>query len=212
MYSQLINGEDLHTSMALAITNKKLHPDGVIKSFGTNDEYITSEDRTNAKGVNFGYVFGMSAATYQNYAFISYGVKVTIEEATKLREAYFKQYPGFRKYHNNVWNNFNKPSFFYETALGRKVKPRLGTDGINGPVQGSGAETTKLAVHYLIKEYPDAIKYLYNVVHDAAYLRVPRCDKALWLDRLQKAMVKGWTEISKSKLFHFKDIPMPVGE
>lgn len=218
MYEQLKNGEDLHTSMALAITGKKLHPDGVIKDSGlltyggTVSEYITTSDRTSAKGVNFGYVFGMSAATYQNYAFISYGVKVTIEEATKLREAYFKQYPKFRQYHNSVWNNFNKPSFFYETALGRKVKPRLGTDGINGPVQGSGAETTKLAVHYLIKEYPEALKYLYNVVHDAAYLRVPKCDKTLWLERLQKAMVKGWTEISKSKLFHFKDIPMPVGE
>lgn len=219
MYRQLQEGEDLHTAMASIVTGKPVHPDGLQGDkyaasglASVNIPFITYKDRNDAKAVNFGYVFGMSAATYQNYAFVSYGVKISMEDSIKLRDAYFRKYPKFKQYHNNVWNNFNKPSFYYETALGRKVKPRLGTDGINGPVQGSGAETTKLAVHYLIKEYPDTLKYLYNVVHDAAYLRVPKCDKALWLNRLQTAMVKGWTEISKSKLFHFKDIPMPVGD
>ena len=220
MYRQLKDGEDLHTSMAIASTGKELHPDGLLGSdydtihdaSNKGTKFVTKTDRTLAKSINFGYVFGMSAKTYQNYAFVSYGVKVSLEESTNLRNKYFTKYPGIKKYHEYVWNNYHKPSFFYETALGRRVKPKLGTDGINGPVQGSGAETTKLAVHFLIKEYPEALKLIFNVVHDAIYLRVLKEEESLWRDRLAKAMVKGWTEISKSKLFKFKDIPMPVDE
>lgn len=233
MYRQLKDGEDIHTSMAKMVTGKPLHPDGLqgdknAKS-GMADvvyDYVTHKDRTDAKAVNFGYVFGMSAAKYQNYAFVSYGVKVTLEQATNMRNKYFEKYPQFKKYHDYVWSNYSKPSFFYETALGRRVKPKLGTDGINGPVQGSGGETTKMAVHFLIKEdcirlglnpntewhKCEVIKYLFNVVHDAIYLRVPKEENEVWRKRLAQAMVKGWTEISKSKLFAFKDIPMPVDE
>jgi DNA polymerase-1 len=220
MYRQLKEGEDLHTSMALMASGKKLHPDGLLgseyvtqsdKLGGMGGEFLTVLDRTTAKSINFGYVFGMSAASYKEYAFVSYGVEVTDAESLVLRNAYFKKYPNFRKYHDYVWNNYKDPKFVYTTALGRRVKPKLGTDGINGPVQGSGAETTKLAVHYLIKEYPEAIKLIFNVVHDAIDLRVPKVDKKLWYDRLSSAMVKGWTEISKCPNMHFKDIPMPIG-
>ena len=233
MYRQLKEGEDLHTAMAQMITGKPLHPDGLLgdknAASGMADvtyDYISHKDRTDAKAVNFGYVFGMSAATYKEYAFVGYGIKVSNEEAVKLRERYFTKYPNFAAYHKAVWNNYSKPSFYYVTALGRRVKPKLGTDGINGPVQGSGAETTKLAVHWLIKndcirlgldpvtewEQCEIIKYIYNVVHDAIYLRVPKGTEEMWRKALKDAMVKGWEEISKSSLFKFKDIPMPVDE
>lgn len=218
MYNELMDGKDLHTQMAILATGKTLHEDGIkgsdydtIKTIdGNKSKWITKTDRTLAKAINFGYVFGMSAATYQNYSYVSYGIKCSLQEAERLRNAYFSKYPFIKKYHQFVWNNYKKPAFTYQTALGRRVKPKLGTDGINGPVQGSGGETTKLAVHYLIKEHPDALKYIYNVVHDAIYLRVPKADKDMWTERLRVAMVKGWEEISKTPLFKYKDIPMPV--
>ena len=215
MYKQLMNKEDLHTAMAALVTGKKLHPDGLLGTrYSIDDsrgagEYLTHVDRTNAKAVSFGYVFGMSAKAFVAYAFTQYGIRVTLEESTTLRNAYFTKYPAIAKWHKKIWNNYQKPNFYVVTALGRKVKPRLGTDGINIPIQGSGAETTKLAVHYLIKEHPEAINYIFNVVHDAIYLRVPKADKALWKTRLREAMHKGWTEISKTGLFKFHDIPMP---
>ncbi len=219
MYKQLMGGEDLHTAMAEQISGKPLHKDGLqgeknaASGLATvSYDYVTHKDRQDAKAANFGFVFGMSAKTYQQYAFVSYGIEISLEDATKQRDAYFAKYQGFKEYHKFVWDNYKKPKFFYETALGRRVKPKLGTDGINGPVQGSGAETTKLAVHYLIKDYPESLGYIYNVVHDAVYLRVPKEDKAIWSTRLSKAMVKGWEEISKTKIFNFRDIPMPVEE
>lgn len=219
MYKQLLDGEDLHTSMAKAITGKELHPDGLQ---GAKDaasgmatasyDYITHKDRTDAKSANFGFVFGMSAKKYQNYAFTSYGISVSLEEAVALRQAYFTKYPTFKAYHAKVWDAVGKGGYVYRTALGRRVKPKLGTDAINGPVQGSGGEATKLAVHYLVKEYPEALQYIFNVVHDAIYLRVPKEDKILWRKRLAKAMVTGWNELLKSPLCIYKDIPMPVDE
>lgn len=219
MYKQLMNDEDLHTAMAAQITGKTLHKDGLqgdanaASGMSTNtSQYLTHKDRTDAKSANFGFVFGMSAKTYQQYAFVSYGISITLDEAVKLRTAYFTKYPKFKAYHEKVWNDYKKPSFYYETALGRRVKPKLGTDGINGPVQGSGAETTKLAVHYLVKEYPEALKLIFNVVHDAIYMRVAKEEEKLWEDRLAKAMVKGWEELLKSNICVYKDIPMPVAE
>ncbi len=221
MYEELKRGEDLHTNMAKLVTGKTVHPekgllgsnyDTILTGEASKEKYLTKNDRTLAKAINFGYVFGMSAKTYQNYSFVSYGVKCSLAEATRLRNLYFNKYQAIDRYHKKIWESYQKPEFFYVTALGRRVKPKMGTDAINGPVQGSGGETTKLAVHYLIKEYPGALKYIFNVVHDAIYLRVPKGDEAVWRQRLKDAMVKGWKEISKTSLFKYKDIPMPVDD
>ena len=88
--------------------------------------------------------------------------------------------------------------------------PRLGTDAINFATQGGIAETTKLAVHYLCRDHAEAIKYIYNVVHDAIYLRVPRGMEEVWADYLISSMKKAWVEICKCDLFNYKDIEMPV--
>ncbi len=218
MYQEFMDGKDLHTEMAIASTGKKLHPDGLkgseydtIKTGNVGQgEWVTKNDRTLAKSISFGYVFGMSAKTYQQYAFVNYGVKMTLEEATRLRDIYFEKYRGIGMYHKKVWNNVKKPGFTYKTALGRVVKPRVGTEAINGPVQGSGGETTKLAVHYLCREYPEALKYIFNVVHDAIYMRVPKKDEEMWKVRLKESMELGWTEIMKCPIFHYHDIPMKL--
>jgi DNA polymerase-1 len=194
MYKQLKDGEDLHTSMAQSVSGK---------------QDIDKDERIKAKAINFGFVFGMSAPSFQEYAFVNFGVTTTDEEAKYTRDKYFIKYPSIGKYHKYVWNEVKKGSYVYETALGRRVKPKLGTDGINGPVQGSGAETTKLAVHYMVKETNGAcLKYIINVVHDAIYLEVPIEEEEYWTEMLEKCMLKGWTEISKTDLFKFKDIPM----
>jgi DNA polymerase-1 len=215
MYKQLKEGRDLHTDIALSTTGKKLHPDGVIKDGDLwrevdKGEWVTSTDRTKAKAINFGFVFGMSADSFIPYAFTGYNLVYTKAEALAVRNKYFSMYKDIARHHDYVWSNYKDPKFIVTTALGRRVKPKMGTDGINTPIQGSGGECTKLAVHYLIKDNPDIpiIKYIYNVVHDCIYLRVPK-DRAEELGvLLNKAMLKGWSEISKCSLFKYHDIPM----
>jgi len=217
MYKQLKDGRDLHTEMAMLTTGKSFPPKdypnlddkGLVNTWD-ECEYLSAKDRHNAKGINFGYVFGMSAKSFIPYAFTGYGIVVTLEESEKLRNKYFSLYPEFAQHHSYIWSNYKKPGFTVRTALGRRIKPKLGTDGINIPVQGTGAETTKLAAHYMISENPLVLKYMFNVVHDAIYTRVPK-DKAEYYRELQsRCMLKGWTEISKCNIMKYKDIPMMV--
>lgn len=197
MRKQLVEGKDLHRAVAAILLNKP-------------EEEVTKDDRTKAKAVNFGFVYGMSAKRFQEYAFDNYGLTLDIKEAGEWRNKYFRMYPQIAQYHKFIWENYNKPTFFVQTALGRRIKPKLGTDALNVAVQGSGAECTKLAIHYLIKENPNAIYWITNVVHDSIKLEVASKDEALAKEQLENAMLKAWQELLKSTLCKFKDIPMLV--
>ncbi len=197
MYNELKSGIDLHLVSASMVTGKK-------------PEDHSKEERIKGKAVSFGFIFGMSAPSFQEYAFTNFGIKFTAIEAKIIKEKYQRHYPTIAKYHDYMWRNYKKPGFTVETALGRKVKPNLGTDAINIPTQGSTAETMKLAIHYMVKENADILKYIANVVHDSINLRIPKEDEKYWTDFLERNMLKGWTEISKCEAMFFKDIPMVV--
>lgn len=195
MYNELKSGMDLHKIAATLAIPKK-------------PEEITKEERQKGKAISFGFIFGMSAPSFQEYAYLNYGVTFTAEECIDIKKKYSTKYTGINRYHKELWNNYKTTPVV--TPLGRRNQARLGTDAINFATQGCIAETTKLAVHYLVTEYPGAIKCIYNVVHDAMYLRVPKGDEHIWSDRLIAAMKKGWTEMCKTPMLYYKDIPMPV--
>ena len=195
MYNELKSGMDLHKIAATLAIPKK-------------PEEITKEERQKGKAISFGFIFGMSAPSFQEYAYLNYGVTFTTEECVAIKKKYSTKYTGINRYHKELWNRYK--TMPVTTPLGRRNQARLGTDAINFATQGCIAETTKLAVHYLVTSYPDAIKYIYNVVHDAMYLRVPKGDEHIWSDRLIEAMKKGWTEMCKTPMLYYKDIPMPV--
>ena len=194
MYKELKDGKDLHKIAAtLAI--------------GGSPEDVDKAGRQKGKAISFGFIFGMSAPSFQEYAFVNYGVSFTLDECKAIKSNYQKKYPNIARYAKMWWNNYKTK--YVTTPLGRRNKARLGTDAINYATQGCIAETTKLAIHYLAKEYPEVTKYIYNVVHDAVYLRVPKGSEAEWAQRLVKAMKLGWTEMCKRPMLYYKDIPMP---
>ena len=192
MYKELMSGTDLHIEAA------KL----------TGIKNPTREDRQKGKAVSFGLIFSMSAASFQEYAFTEYGVTFTQEESRVIHGNYHKKYTGISNYHDYAWRNYKTVNV--ETALGRRNRCRLGTDFSNYATQGSIAEATKLSAIYLVRKYPEALKLIINVVHDAIYIDCKRSDFELWSKRLDWAMQKGWKKICKSDLFKFKDIPMPT--
>lgn len=195
MYQELKAGKDLHKIAATL-------------ALGGKPEDITKAERQKGKAISFGFIFGMSAPSFVEYAYVNYGVIFTLEEAQIIKRNYQKRYPNIAKYAKQWWNDYK--TTFVQTPLGRRNKARLGTDAINYATQGCIAETTKLAIHYLCKEYPNATKYIYNIVHDAIYLRVPKGEETVWADRLVKVMKLGWTEMCKRPMLYYKDIPMPV--
>jgi len=201
MYQELMDGMDLHKVSASLATGKPI-------------EEITKEDRQRGKAVSFGFIFGMSAPSFVEYAYVNYGVIFTQDEAAVIKRKYDMKYKMIARYHKARWNDYKTTPV--STPLGHRNKPRLGTDAINYATQGCIAETMKLAIHYLCKEYPEALKLIFNIVHDAGYKRlvfkdgIDRATVELWADRLVTAMKRGWTEMCKCDMLFYKDIPMPV--
>lgn len=85
------DGEDLHTEMATIITGKK------------SDE-ITKTERTQAKAANFGYLYGMMADSFVDYARDTYGITLTPEQAHQIRDNYFMAYPELLDYYATIEN------------------------------------------------------------------------------------------------------------
>lgn len=195
MYNELKDKKDLHIAAASM-------------ALGIDPATVTKADRQKGKAISFGFIFGMSADSFVEYAYVNYGVIFSAEEAKEIKKKYETKYPNIAAYHKLKWNNYKTQPVV--TPLGKRAMANLGTDAINFATQGAIAETTKLAVHYLCKANPEATKYIYNVVHDAIYLRVPRGLEDELANNLILAMKKGWLEICKCDLFNFKDIEMPI--
>ena len=162
-------GDDLHTLTAKSV-------------LGVTD--VTKAHRQLAKAVNFGLLYGMGAKVFRIYAKSNYGVDLTEENAGNYRDAFFRTYPGLRKWHRSMGD---KP-VDTRTLVGRRVlRVDRFSEKLNLPVQGTGADGLKLALALLWKrrgECPSAVPLL--AVHDEIVLEVSEADAAhaaAWLKR-----------------------------
>ena len=163
MKSAYSKGEDLHRLTASLISD-------------TAPEKVSASQRQAAKAVNFGLIFGMGAAGLQQYAAQSYGVDMTLDEAVKFRDSFFRAYAGIGWWHHDL-----KAGHFTEgrTLTGRKFlfSPRSGVSELaNTPVQGTAADILKKALGLLYHEIKEKDWKLVGIVHDEILLEVPRED------------------------------------
>ena len=129
-------GEDLHTATARQLLGRE----------------PTKDDRQIAKAVNFGFLYGMSAKTFQQRARADYGLTLTLAEATAYRDTFFRTYPGLKAWHRQQGNSTEDT----RTVLGRRrVNVTKFTDRVNTPVQGSGADGLKAALALLWERRAD---------------------------------------------------------
>lgn len=157
MLSAYQQGEDLHVLTAKAILGK---------------QEISKDDRQIAKSANYGLLYGMGAEGFRQYAKTNYGVALSAEKASLLRNAFFDAYPGLREWH---WRQ-PEGKIDTRTVCGRR---RLGvekfTEKLNSPVQGTSADGLKAALALLWEtrdRCPDAFPVL--AVHDEI---VVECDE-----------------------------------
>ncbi|WP_340075244.1 DNA polymerase I [Leptobacterium sp. I13] len=154
------NGEDIHASTAAKVFNVPL-------------EEVTREQRSNAKTVNFGIIYGVSAFGLSNQTTLSRS------EAKELIDTYYKTYPKLRAYINHQIH-FAQDHGYVETVLGRRrylpdinsrnqvVRGAAERNAVNAPIQGSAADIIKLAmidIHRKLKEGNFKTKMLLQV-HD----------------------------------------------
>ena len=135
------NGEDIHASTAAKVFNIPL-------------EEVTREQRGNAKTVNFGIIYGVSAFGLSNQTDLSR------TESKELIETYYKTYPKLRSYMSEQVD-FARDNGYVQTVLGRRrylrdinsrnavVRGAAERNAINAPIQGSAADIIKIAMIHI---------------------------------------------------------------
>ena len=138
MISAFKNNEDIHASTASAVFNVPI-------------SQVTKEQRSNAKVVNFGIIYGVSAFGLSNQTDLSR------KESKEMIDKYYEKYPKLKQYINDQVS-YARSNGYVETILGRRrylkdINSRNGVvrgaaerNAINAPVQGSAADIIKKAM------------------------------------------------------------------
>lgn len=131
-------GEDIHASTASKVFNVPLNE-------------VTREQRSNAKTVNFGIIYGVSAFGLSNQTDLSRS------ESKELIDTYYETYPKLKAYINKQVD-FARDYGYVETVLGRRrylkdinsrnavVRGAAERNAVNAPIQGSAADIIKIAM------------------------------------------------------------------
>ncbi|MVX34453.1 DNA polymerase I [Myroides sp. LoEW2-1] len=138
MIESFKNGEDIHRSTAARVFNVPL-------------EEVTKEQRSHAKTVNFGIIYGVSAFGLSNQTNLSRS------ESKELIDTYYATYPKLKDYIAKQID-FAREHGYVQTILGRRrylkdinshnavVKGAAERNAVNAPIQGSAADIIKIAM------------------------------------------------------------------
>ena len=145
MMNAFKNGEDVHASTAARVFNVPL-------------EEVTREQRSNAKTVNFGIIYGVSAFGLSNQTNLSRS------EAKELIDTYYETYPKLKAY-MAAQVDFAREHGYVETVLHRRrylkdinsrngmVRSGAERNAVNAPIQGSAADIIKLAMINIYRRF-----------------------------------------------------------
>lgn len=186
MLEAFTKGYDIHRATAAKVYNVDL------------DE-VTSDQRRNAKAVNFGIIYGQSAFG------LSQNLGISRREAAEIIDQYFAQYSGVRAYMSKAVESA-KEKGYAETILKRRrylrdinsanmtVRGFAERNAINAPIQGSAADMIKIAMIHIQKDIEDQklSGKMIMQVHDELVFDVPKNEvetfKRIISERMTKAI------------------------
>ncbi len=186
MLKDFNSGKDIHTATAARV-------------YGVPEEQVTPEMRRNAKGVNFGIIYGISAFG------LSENLNIPRKEASEMIKNYFEQYPAIKRYIDSQIA-FAKEHNYVETIMKRRrylrdinsanavVRSFAERNAVNAPIQGSSADMIKIAMiniqHELEKR--DLNTRMILQVHDElifdCYKKEEEEVRALVMDKMKNAI------------------------
>ena len=182
-----------------------IHADTASRVYGVSINDVTNEMRRNAKAVNFGIIYGMSAFG------LAERLKISRSEASETIKNYFKEYVGIQEYIDKQVA-FAKEYGYVETMLGRRrylrdinsgnsvVRNFAERNAINAPIQGSSADMIKIAMTNIYNEMKakDLKSKMILQVHDELVFDVYRDE----LDVL--------SELVKDKMINALQLDVPI--
>ena len=159
----------------------------------------TKDERRKAKAVNFGFLYGMGAKKFVDYAYDSYGVVFTLPEAQKFRELFFAKYSRLLPWHEeqrriaealggvpNLFGRFRKLPKIY--AQDWKDKGDAERRSINTPVQGSGSDILLSAALQVKRELEPYGLKIVGTVHDSILGEFPEENKDWFVEQIRRIM------------------------
>ncbi|RLD42902.1 MAG: DNA polymerase I, partial [Bacteroidetes bacterium] len=138
-------------------SGKDVHRATAARVFGISEDEVTTDMRRNAKGVNFGIIYGISAFG------LAENIGVSRTEAKEMIEQYFEHYPGIKLFMESQ-KEFALEHGYVETILKRRrylpdinsnsgmLRAFAERNAINAPIQGSSADMIKVAMINVFNE------------------------------------------------------------
>lgn len=176
--------EDAHTQTAALVSGVKL------------DE-VTKAQRSAAKAINFGLIYGMSADKLPTYSKKGYGVVMSLEEAQTYHYRYFESYQGIKRWHRRIFSRSARAQGITRTIGGRLryLEPNFYNEYANTPVQGTGADGLKASlrvVYNRLRKYGGKARMV-HMVHDEIALETDDSPELLEAAKedLREGMIEG---------------------
>ncbi len=188
-------GKDVHTMMARKLLEMR----------GTDPDSVSPDEfkryRTLAKGVNFGFLYGMEWPKFIRYMRTAFNATITPEEAKAARQAFFDMWPRIAHYHRQQRQKVETYKKV-ESLIGRvrrlpdidsddkSVRENAVRQAINSPIQSLGSDIMLLGMIEVAKEIEGKEDEIIMVMtfHDALgfYVRPDVAEE--WGERIQYLM------------------------
>ena len=181
------------------LQNQDIHRSTAAKVFNVDIQSVTREQRSHAKTVNFGIIYGVSAFGLSNQT------ELSRSESKELIDTYYQTYPQLKIFIDKQIH-FARENGYVETILGRRrylpdinsrnqvVRGAAERNAVNAPIQGSAADIIKIAminIYNLLKDNKLKTKILLQV-HDELIFDVPKNELDFVKPLIKKTMEEAY--------------------
>ena len=182
MIEAFSSGQDIHKATAAKVFNVSL-------------EEVTRDQRSAAKAVNFGIIYGQSAFG------LAQNLNISRTEAKSIIDAYFEQYSTIKTYMDGAVSQARDNGYVETIMQRRRYLPDINSanavvrgfaerNAVNAPIQGSAADIVKMAmvaVYRAMKQQPLKSKMILQV-HDELVFDVHKSEMDLMKKLVEEAM------------------------
>ena len=178
-------GDDLHRVTAASM-------------YGVAMEEVTKEQRSDAKRINFGLMYGRGAKS------LSAQLGTDEERGRELIDEYFANYPKVQRFLQSTANKASRDRTLRTLAgrvrkFGRNSgvddKGAMRREAMNFPIQGSSADIAKLALVYINQDLQDLDARLINSIHDEFVVECAEESAGEVSEKMREAMVRAGERI-----------------
>lgn len=161
MMKAYANNQDIHCITASLVNSKPISE-------------VTEEERSSAKAMNFGLIYGMGYKMFRQYALNNYGIALNEYEVSEQVNKFFATYGGIA----NRLNILNSMYTLEERTIGNRrrlwQKPPIITERANASIQGTGADILKRALVRINEHLLSDDVRLVAIVHDEIVIEVSK--------------------------------------